>query len=84
MWLQDLYPEEKALVRLAKKFEDWQRYFSKYYSHQTPYKFYWGRFHAEGRQLARELQALLIDRAIVRYFRPVEDPQWDSAREIEL
>ncbi len=82
--LQDLYPKEKSVARLAKKFEDWQRYFSKYYSHQTPTKFYWGRFHEEGLQLARELQALLIDRAIVHYFRPVEDPQWRSARKIEL
>jgi hypothetical protein len=82
--LQDLYPKEKAVARLAKKFEDWQRYFSKYYSHQTPNKFYWGRFHEEGRQLARRLQAELIDRAVVRYKRPPEDPQHRHSPEINL
>ena len=82
--LQDLYPKEKAVVRLAKQFEDWQRYFSKYYSHQTPNKFYWGRFHEEGRQLARRLQAELIDRAVVRYKRPPEDPQYRHSPEIDL
>ena len=84
VWLPDLYPEEKAVARLAKKFEDWQRYFSKYYSHQTPNKFYWGRFHEEGRQLARRLQAELIDRAVVRYQRPPEDPQYRHSPEIDL
>ena len=82
--LLDLYPKEKAVARLAKKFEDWQRYFCKYYSHQTPNKFNWGRFHEEGLQLARELQALLIDRAIIHYFRPVEDPQRHHSKRIEL
>lgn len=82
--LQDLYPKEKAVARLAKKFEDWQRYFSKYYSEQTPNKFYWGRFHEEGRQLARKLQAELIDQAVVHYRRPPQDPQYRHSPEIEL
>jgi hypothetical protein len=79
-----LYPKEKAIARLAKQFEDWQRYFGKYYSAQTPNKFYWGRFHEEGRQLARRLQAELIDLAVVRYKRPQEDPQYRQSPEIEL
>lgn len=82
--LQELYPKEKSLMRLAKKFEDWQRYFSKYYSEQTPNKFYWGRFHDEGRQLARTLQAELIDLAVVHYRRPPHDPQYWHSPEIEL
>ncbi len=82
--LRDLYPKEKAVARLAKKFEDWQGWFIRHCRTQSPGSFCWGRFHAEGKQLARELQALLIDRAIVHYFRPVEDPQWDRARNNEL
>ena len=82
--LQELYPKEKAVARLAKKFEDWQRYFRKYYSYTTPNKFYWGRFHEQGRQLARRLQAELIDLAVVRYQRPPEDPQYRHSPEIDL
>ena len=82
--LQALYPKERAVIRLAKQFEDWQRFFSKYYSNKTPNKFYWGRFNEEGRQLARRLQAELIDLAVVRYQRSIEDPQSLCAPEIDL
>ena len=82
--LQELYPKEKAVARLAKKFEDWHRYFRKYYSYKTPNKFYWGRFHEEGRQLARRLQAELIDLAVVHYRRPPQDPQYRHSPEIDL
>ena len=83
--LSELYPDDKAVKRLDKRLADWQRYYQKHFHDLVcTDRFYWGRFHEEGRRLARELQAVLIDRAVVRYFRPIEDPQCQHAPEIGL
>lgn len=82
--LKARFPHDKAIARLEEQFDDWQRFFVKYYSERTPNRFYWGRFHEEGRGLARRLQAELIDRAVVRYLRPTEDPQSRFAPEFSL
>jgi hypothetical protein len=34
--------------------------------------------------LARRLEALLIEEAVVRYWRPAQDPRGNSEREIRL
>jgi len=49
-----------------------------------PQKFWWGQYHEEGRKLARQLQAELIDDVVVRYLRPEQDPQSRFAPEIAL
>lgn len=82
--LRGMFPKDKPVARLEDRLDDWQRYFKKSFNPANPYKFYWGRFHEEGRKLARDLQAVLIDRAVVRYQRPDADPQAQYAPEIEL
>jgi|JFJP01.1.fsa_nt_gi hypothetical protein len=82
--LEDLFPKERGLIKLANRFADWQGYFEKYCDITKPQKFWWGRFHEEGVSLARQLQAALIDQAVIRYFRPVEDQQYHDAPEIAL
>ena len=82
--LADAFPGKREAARLIRAFEDWQRYFEKKYDKKQPQRFYWGRFNQEGRELARRLQAALIDEAIVRYKRPLEDPRSREADEIEL
>ncbi|HRF72191.1 MAG TPA: hypothetical protein PL117_05405, partial [Accumulibacter sp.] len=67
------FPRSKEVARLVRPFEDWQRFFEKYYDASRPQRFFWGRYHNEGLQLARRLQAALIDVAVVRYQRPIED-----------
>lgn len=82
--LKELFPARKALHKLDNRFADWQRFFEKYYSPKTPQKFWWGKYHQEGRRLARQLQAELIDEVVVRYLRPEQDPQSRQAPEIAL
>ncbi len=82
--LSVLFPNEKRLARLDKQLEDWQRHFGKTYNPKTPNRFWWGRFHDEGRRLARQLQAELIDQAVIHYRRPEQDPQSRYAPEIAL
>ena len=78
------FPRSKEVARLVRPFEDWQRFFEKYYDASRPQRFFWGRYHNEGLQLARRLQAALIDVAVVRYQRPIEDCRDHGAAEIEL
>jgi hypothetical protein len=82
--LRDLFPNDKGLARLEKKLDDWQRYFGKTYNPRTPNRFWWGRFHEEGQRLARQLQAELIDKAVIHYRRPEQDPQYRYALETAL
>lgn len=78
------FPHSKEATRLVRPFEDWQRFFEKTYDAKQPQRFFWGRYHQEGLNLARRLQAVLIDLAVVRYQRPPEDPQVCLVEEIEL
>ena len=82
--LKALVPEKKALHKLDNRFADWQRFFEKHYNPKMPQKFWWGQYHQEGRKLARQLQAELIDDIVIRYLRPEQDPQSRYAPEIAL
>lgn len=82
--LKTAFPRNKEAARLVRPFEDWQRYFEKTYDRSRPQRFFWGRYHQEGLQLARRLQAALIDVAVVRYQRPAADSRDHGATEIEL
>jgi len=82
--LKALFPEKKALHKLDNSFVDWQRFFEKYYDEDILQKFWWGQYHQAGKALAKQLQAELIDDAVVRYLRPKEDPQSRYAPEIAL
>ena len=78
------FPGNKEAAKLVRPFEDWQRFFAKYYDANRPQRFFWSRYHDEGLRLARRLQAVLIDVAVVRYQRPAEDLQSHFGAEIEL
>ena len=82
--LRTAFPGDRGVTRLANTLDDWQRYFVKKYDSKQPQRFYWGRFNQEGRDIARCLQALLIDDAVVRYLRPAQDPQSAQAAEMPL
>jgi hypothetical protein len=78
------FPQRKDVARLAPSFADWQRFFEKQADTRCLHRFWWGRFHEDGVRLARRLQALLIDDAVVRYERPAEDPAAALSPGIEL
>lgn len=78
------FPERKDVARLVPAFRDWQGFALKQADAGRLNRFWWGRFHEEGLRLARRLQALLIDDAVVRYLRPDEDPASRFGAEIEL
>ena len=78
------FPGENAAKRLARKFDDWLKFLRGHWDAAMPQRFFWGRFHQDGVALARELQALLIDRAVVQYWRPPQDPRSGIEREIRL
>ncbi|MBL8198831.1 MAG: hypothetical protein JNJ67_07810 [Chromatiales bacterium] len=78
------FPGNQDAARMVRPFEDWQRFFEKYYDARRPQRFFWGRYHQEGLSLARRLQAVLIDLAIVRYQRPPEDPGAHEMAGIDL
>lgn len=82
--LTGLFPKDRDLATLDNRLADWQRFFAKYYNPKMPQKFWWGKYNEEGRRLARQLQAALIDQAVVRYLRPREDPQSKVSPEIAL
>ena len=82
--LKALFPKRKTLHMLDNRFADWQRFFEKHYDEEMPQKFWWGQYHQEGRSLARQLQAELIDEVVIRYLRPEQDPQAQFAPEIAL
>mgnify|MGYP000961881173 CR=1 FL=1 len=82
--LANLFPKDKQVARIEKRLSEWQGEFERHYKPQTPGLFKWGRYHEEGIRLARQLQAVLIDRAVIRYCRPQEDRQSRFAPEIAL
>jgi hypothetical protein len=82
--LKTTFPGNREATRLVRAFEDWQRFFEKYYDADRPQRFFWGRYHQEGLALARRLQMALIDQVVMRYRRPAEDPNSREAKGIDL
>jgi hypothetical protein len=82
--LEAAFPGNKEVQRLARKFDYWLKFLTEHWNPSKPQRFFWGRFHEEGVALGRRLQALLVDQAVVRYWRPAQDPQGNSEREIWL
>ena len=78
------FPGKKEVQHLARKFDYWLKFLREHWDPSKPQRFFWARFHEEGVALARRLQALLIEEAIVRYWRPAQDPRGNSEREIRL
>jgi hypothetical protein len=82
--LEAAFPDNKAVQHQARKFDYWLNFLRQHWDPSTPQRFFWGRFHDEGLGLARQLQARLVEEAVVRYWRPAQDPRSSSDREIEL
>lgn len=82
--LADLFPSDKKVARVEKRLTEWQGFFERQFKSKTPNLFYWGKFHEEGVRLARQLQAVLIDKAVIRYCRPEQDRQFSFSPEIAL
>ena len=82
--LEAAFPGNQAVPHLATKFDHWLKVFLKHWDPSKPQRFFWGRFHDDGLGLARKLQAQLVDEAVVRYWRPTQDPRSSSEREIRL
>lgn len=78
------FPDNKEVQRLARKFDYWLQFLEEHWSPDRSQRFFWGRFHDEGVALARRLQALVLEEAVVRYWRPAQDPRSNSDREIPL
>lgn len=78
------FPGNKEVHRLAGKFEYWLKYLKEHWTSNRSQRFFWGRFHDEGTGIARKLQAMVIEEAIVRYWRPAQDPRSATDREIRL
>ena len=78
------FPGNKGVQRLARKFDYWLKYLEAHWSAEKSQRFFWGRFDEEGLGVARRLQALVIDEAVVRYWRPAQDPRHQQDREIRL
>ena len=78
------FPGNTEVQRLARKFDYWLKFLKEHWAPSKSQRFYWARFHDEGLALARKLQAQLVDEAVVRYWRPAQDPQSGSEREIRL
>ena len=73
--LDQLFPERKDVQRLVRCFDDWIEYYRGKFDWERPQRFCWGRFNEEGVALARRLQALVIDEAVIRYCRCDDEPQ---------
>ncbi len=82
--LEAAFPGNKDVQRLARKFDYWLKFLREHWSAERSQRFFWGRFHEEGVALARRLQALVIEEAVVRYWRPAQDPRSNNDREIQL
>jgi len=82
--LEIAFPERKEIQRLVRRFDHWLKFFETHWNPKLPQRFFWARFHEEGLALARQLQGLAIDQAVVRYWRPAQDPRSSSEREILL
>ena len=82
--LEAAFPGNKEVQRLERKFRYWQAFLVQHWDAERSQRFFWPRFHQEGVALARKLQALLIKEAVVRYWRPAQDPRGTSEREIQM
>jgi len=82
--LDAAFPGNKEVQRLTKKFAYWMQFLEEHWSPDRSQRFFWGRFHDEGVWLARKLQALVVEEAVVRYWRPAQDPRSNIEREIAL
>jgi hypothetical protein len=82
--LEAAFPGNKNVQHLARKFDYWQKFLREHWDPSKSQRFFWSRFHEEGVALARKLQALLIQEAVVRYWRPAQDPRGTMEREIRL
>ena len=82
--LEVAFPENKEVQLMLRRFDYWLASLEKFWDSSKPQRFFWARFHEEGVVLARRLQALLIDEAVVRYWRPAQDPRGNTEREIRL
>ena len=82
--LATAFPGNTEVQRLARKFDYWLKFLKEHWDPSQSQRFFWGRFHDEGVALARRLQALLVSEAVVRYWRPAQDPRSNSEREIRL
>ncbi|MBA4418538.1 MAG: hypothetical protein C0392_11620 [Syntrophus sp. (in: bacteria)] len=60
---------------LQEDFEDWAIRFELYADFR---RFNWERFHERGLILAKRLKKEIGDRAILRYMKPSEDPNWKA------
>ena len=78
------FPGNSEVQRLGRKFAYWLKFVEEHWDSGKPQRFFWARFHEEGLALARKLQTLLIEEAVVRYWRPAQDPRGNSEREIRL
>ncbi|MDA8124829.1 MAG: hypothetical protein M0009_06560 [Deltaproteobacteria bacterium] len=71
----ECWPNDDFLSHVTQEvkedFDDWVLQFEHYAD--LP-QFNWGSFHKRGLVLARRLKAQLGDRAIIRYVKPMEDP----------
>ena len=82
--LEAAFPGNKQIQHLARKFAYWLKFLEEHWDPSKSQRFFWGRFHDEGMALARKLQVLLIEEAVVRYWRPAQDPRSNNEREIRL
>ncbi len=82
--LETAFPGNKEVQRLARKFDYWLKFLREHWDSGKSQRFFWSRFHEEGVELARRLQALLLEEAVVRYWRPAQDPRGNSERAIRL
>jgi hypothetical protein len=78
------FPDNKEVQKMTKRFAYWTLFLEANWKSNKPHQFFWARFHEEGLALARRLQSLLIQEAVVRYWRPAQDPQGNTEREIRL
>jgi hypothetical protein len=78
------FPGNKEVQQLARRFDYWLKFQEAHWSPKKSQHFFWGRFHEEGVALARKLQALVVEEAVVRYWRQVQDPRSSTEREIPL
>ena len=72
------------MQQLVRKFAYWLKFLEEHWDPSKSQRFFWSRFHEEGVELARRLQALVLEEAVVRYWRPAQDPRGNSEREIRL
>jgi hypothetical protein len=78
------FPDRKDLAKIVSSLACLQRHLAKQAETKQLNRFWWGRFHQDGLQLARKLQAALINDAVVLYERSSTDPAWQFDPRIEL